>query len=68
MTGQNLFQIITLSITVIMIILHFKRKIKLFCDDTDKDFLISIIFLLALLGGFVITLIWFIENWKTQIL
>ena len=68
MTGKDLLQIIVLSIIVIMIILHFKRKIKLFCDDTEKDFLISIIFVLASLGGLAIIVIWFAENWKTKIL
>ena len=68
MTGQDLLQIITLSIIVIMIVLHFKRKIKLFCDDTDIDFLISTIFVLASLGGFAIIVIWFVENWQTKIL
>lgn len=68
MTGQDLLQIIVFSIIVILIILHFKRKIKLFCDDTDNDILISVIFLLASLGGLGIIIVWFIENWQTKIL
>lgn len=67
MTGQDLFSALTILIMIICIVLHVKRKIELF-DDYWYNVLTTILFVLSLIGTIIITCVFFINNWETQIL
>ena len=68
MTGQDLFSALTVLIMIICIVLHIKRKIELFSEDCWYNVLITILFVLSLIGTIIIVGIWFSNNWSTQIL
>ena len=68
MTGQDLFSVLIVLIMIICIVLHIKRKITLFDDDYWYNVLITILFVLSLIGTIIIVGIWFSNNWSTQIL
>ena len=68
MTGQDLFSGLTIFILTICIVLHIKRKIELFSDDCWQDVIATILFIISLIGAVTIVCVFFINNWKTQIL
>lgn len=68
MTGQDLFSGLTIFILTICIVLLIKRKISLFDDDCWRDVIATILFVLSLIGTVTIVCVFFINNWKTQIL
>ena len=68
MTGQDLFSALTILILTICIVLNNKRKITLFNDDCWYNILVTLLFILSLIGTVIIVGVFFITNWKTQIL
>ena len=69
MTGQDLFSLLTIIIFIVISILAFKGKIDLFADaESGLEVLITVIYVLSILGVFAILGIWFENNWQTKIL
>ena len=68
MTGQDLFSALTILILIICIVLNNKRKITLFDDDCWYNILVTLLFVLSLISTVIIMGVFFITNWKTQIL
>ena len=68
MTGQDLFSALTVLIMIICIVLHIKRKIELFSDDCWQDVIATLLFVLSLISTVIIVYVFFVNNWKTQIL
>ena len=68
MTGQDLFSVLTILIMIICIVLHIKRKIELFNDDYFYNVLVTLLFVLSLIGTLIIIGSWFVNNWSNKIL
>ena len=68
MTGQDLFSGLTILILTICIVLNIKRKITLFNDDYLYNILVTLLFILSLIGTIIIVGVWFGNNWQTKIL
>ena len=68
MTGQDLFSGLTILILTICIVLNNKRKITLFDDDYWYNILVTLLFVLSLISTVIIVGVFFVNNWKTQIL
>ena len=68
MTGQDLFSALTILILTICIVLNNKRKITLFDDKYWYNILATLLFILSLISTTIIVCVFFVNNWKTQIL
>ena len=68
MTGQDLFSALTILILTICIVLNNKRKITLFDDKYWYNILATLLFILSLISTIIIVCVFFVNNWKTQIL
>lgn len=68
MTGQDLFSALSILIMIICIVLHIKRKIKLFDDNYWYNIMSTILFVLSLIGTIVIFVAFFVNNWNNKVL
>ena len=68
MTGQDLYSALTILILTICIVLNNKRKITLFNDKYWCNILATLLFILSLISTIIIVCVFFVNNWKTQIL
>lgn len=68
MTGQDLFSALTILIMIICIVLHIKNKISLFNENYWYNVMVTILFVLSLIGSLVVIGFWFSNNWSTDIL
>lgn len=70
MTGQELFQLLTIVIFISTIIItNISRfNINLFEADTIIDIIVTILFTVSLIGTIFITFIFFHDNWNNIII